>query len=388
MTDQDRDDTRFPTQTQASTPAPATGPLRVAPPPHPVAGSARGHRDHSAYGHTPSPDVADALDHEEKRNPPVVDSPPPTLEEGATAAAQGAGGAQDKCPRLLPLCIVTGLSGSGKSTAMQVFEDLGYFTVDGLPASMAPEMVDLMKRPSMAHFKGMALGLDIRQSAFLDEIEDVLDTLRRNGHIPQLIFFEAETKELMRRYATTRRPHPLEREGIGLEAAVLSERKRLERLRGRADMVVNTTRFSIHDLRRVLQKRFREGGHQERSPRVLVLSFGFKHEVPRDADYVFDLRFLPNPYFVSELRSRTGLDQEVADYVFATPKAREFLTRLQDLIFYILPLMELEGRYRLTLAFGCTGGRHRSVAVAEAMARSLCQLGFPVTVEHRHMALG
>ena len=149
------------------------------------------------------------------------------------------------------LCVITGLSGSGKSTAMQVFEDLMYFTVDGLPARMAPEMVNLMSRPSMAHFKGIALGLDIRQSAFLNEIDDVLDELRGQGFKPQLIFLEAETSEIMRRYATTRRPHPLEREGVGLESAVLMERKRLAQLRSQADMVINTTRYSIHDLRLV-----------------------------------------------------------------------------------------------------------------------------------------
>ncbi len=288
----------------------------------------------------------------------------------------------------LRLCIVTGLSGSGKSTAMQVFEDLMYFTVDGLPAGMAPEMAALMERPSMAHFKGMALGVDLRQSTFLSEIEDVLETLHHQGLRPQLIFLEADTQEIMRRYATTRRPHPLEHEGMGLEAAVDQERRRLMRLRSRADMVLNTTRFSIHDLRRVLQKRFRDGQNHLRSLRVFVLSFGFKHGAPRDADYIFDLRFLPNPYFVSELRARSGLDQDVADYVFATPKAREFLTRLQDLIFFVLPLMEAEGRYRLTIAFGCTGGHHRSVAVAEAVGRSLSQGGWPVTVEHRHLELG
>ena len=278
------------------------------------------------------------------------------------------------------LCVITGLSGSGKSTAMQVFEDLMYFTVDGLPARMAPEMVNLMSRPSMAHFKGIALGLDIRQSAFLNEIDDVLDELRGQGFKPQLIFLEAETSEIMRRYATTRRPHPLEREGVGLESAVLMERKRLSQLRSQADMVINTTKYSIHDLRRVIQKRFRDG---ENNARALI-----KHRVPKEADYVFDLRFLPNPYFVSELKEKTGLDQDVADYVFATPKAREFLNKLEDLIFFILPLMESEGRYRLTLAFGCTGGHHRSVAVAEAVGRAISQAGYPTTIEHPHLELG
>ena len=153
-------------------------------------------------------------------------------------------------------------------------------------------------------------------------------------------------------------------------------------------MVVNTTRFSIHDLRRVIQRRFRSRTGNLRALRVNIISFGFKYGVPREADYVFDLRFLPNPYFVSELRAKSGKDSDVADYVFATPKAREFRTKLLELIFFILPLMENEGRYRLTIAFGCTGGRHRSVAVAEAVHTALHQAGYPVTLEHRHLELG
>ena len=290
--------------------------------------------------------------------------------------------------RNLRVCIVTGLSGSGKSTAIQVFEDLRYFTVDGLPATMAGEMVALMEKPSMAHFKGIVLGMDIRQSNFLDTIQDAIEGLRREGWTPAIVFLEADTAEIMRRYATTRRPHPLESEGVGLEAAVLLERKRLAPLRAMADMVVNTTRFSIHDLRRVIQRRFRSRTGNLRALRVNIISFGFKYGVPREADYVFDLRFLPNPYFVSELRAKSGKDSDVADYVFATPKAREFRTKLLELIFFILPLMENEGRYRLTIAFGCTGGRHRSVAVAEAVHTALHQAGYPVTLEHRHLELG
>ncbi len=297
-------------------------------------------------------------------------------------------GTEKKEGKRLNLCLVTGLSGSGKSTAMQVFEDLQYFTVDGLPSSMIMEMAQLLERPSMAHFKGIVLGVDVRTVCFLNEIGDIVTKLRNAGCTVQLLFLEADTQEIMRRYATTRRPHPLEHEGIGLEAAVLMERKRLACLRSMADMVINTTRFSIHDLRRVLQKRFRNGQVGMRPLRVFVLSFGFKHGLPKDVDYVFDLRFLPNPYFVSELKSKSGLEQDVADYVFATPKAREFLCKLQDLLFFILPLMEAEGRYRLTIAFGCTGGHHRSVAVAEAIGRALKQAGYPTAVEHRHLELG
>ncbi|MDO4840764.1 MAG: RNase adapter RapZ, partial [Desulfovibrionaceae bacterium] len=198
-------------------------------------------------------------------------------------------GTEKKEGKRLNLCLVTGLSGSGKSTAMQVFEDLQYFTVDGLPSSMIMEMAQLLERPSMAHFKGIVLGVDVRTVCFLNEIGDIVTKLRNAGCTVQLLFLEADTQEIMRRYATTRRPHPLEHEGIGLEAAVLMERKRLACLRSMADMVINTTRFSIHDLRRVLQKRFRNGQVGMRPLRVFVLSFGFKHGLPKDVDYVFDL---------------------------------------------------------------------------------------------------
>lgn len=295
---------------------------------------------------------------------------------------------EHRSPTSLRICIVTGMSGSGKSTAMAVFEDLQYFTVDGLPASMAQEMVRLMQSPSMAHFRGIALGLDLRQLTFLEEIQDAINKLVKNGYAPELMFLDADTPELMRRYATTRRPHPLEREGVGLESAIGLERKRMSALRSSADIVVNTTRLSIHDLRRIIQKRFRSIHGTLRALRVNVLSFGFKYGIPREADYVFDLRFLPNPYFVSELRPKSGQDKDVADYVFATQKAREFKAMLLDLLFFILPLMENEGRYRLTLAFGCTGGRHRSVAVAEAVHTALAQAGYPVAIEHRHLNLG
>ena len=286
------------------------------------------------------------------------------------------------------VCIVTGLSGAGKSTALKVFEDMGHFVVDGLPASLAPEMVDMMSRPSMSHFKGIALGMDLRQSNFLDEINDALSDLAVVNIRPMLLFMECDAQELIRRYATTRRPHPLEREGMGLEASLLSERNSLSPLREMADLVIDTSRFSIHDLRRAIQKRWSDSKSKLRAIRVNVISFGFKYGVPREADFVFDLRFLTNPYFVEELRPMCGKDREVAQYVFEQPHAREFCVKLIDLLLFILPLMETEGRYRVTIAVGCTGGRHRSVAMAEEVTQALRQADYPVTLEHRHLELG
>ena len=290
--------------------------------------------------------------------------------------------------RPVQVCIVTGLSGAGKSTAVQVFEDLRYFAVDGLPASLAPEMAAMMERPSMSHFMGIALGMDMRQSNFPDEINDALSVMAAKGIRPLLLFLEADAQELMRRYATTRRPHPLEREGMGLEAALAAERNRLRPLREMADLVIDTSRFSIHDLRSSIHNRWIGKKYKLRAIRVNVISFGFKYGVPREADTVFDLRFLPNPYFVEELRPLCGKDKAVADYVFASPSAVEFRKKLLDLLFFMLPLMEAEGRYRITIAVGCTGGRHRSVAMAEELSQALRQADYPTSLEHRHLELG
>ena len=287
-----------------------------------------------------------------------------------------------------PVCIVTGLSGAGKSVALRVFEDLGYFTVDGLPASLTPEMVGMMRRPSMEHFRGIALGMDLRQNDFLRQLNGALLALAEEGVRAQVLFVEAQKATLLRRYAATRRPHPLERGGFGLEAAIAAERERLRPLREMAAFVVDTSRLSIHDLRRIIQKRWTRGPENLHPLRVNLLSFGFKYGIPAEADYVFDMRFLANPYFEESLREKSGKDKAVADYVFASPAAVEFRNKLTDLVLYMLPLMEAEGRYRVTLAVGCTGGRHRSVAMAEYLRRVLRQSGYGVAMEHRHLELG
>ena len=285
-----------------------------------------------------------------------------------------------------PVCIVTGLSGSGKSTALAVFEDLHYFTVDGLPASLATDMIVMMNKPSMAHFKGIALGLDIRQENFVQEMTEALAAIVAAGQPMTLLFLEAEPQIIMRRYATTRRPHPLEREGLGLEAAVLTEIERLAHFRTKASMVLDTSQFSIHDLRRAIQRQW--SGKDAHSLRVNLVSFGFKYGVPRDADIVIDVRFLPNPYFDPALRAFSGKDAAVADYVFADEPARNFRQKLFELLVLTLPQMEAEGRFRITLCVGCTGGRHRSVALAESLCRMLKQYAYPVRIEHRHLELG
>ena len=315
---------------------------------------------------------------------------PQSVPDGAAKAAAPApgAGAPQSCGEPPRVSIVTGLSGAGKSTALRVFEDLRHLAVDGLPASLAPEMAAMLQRGSMQHFKGIALGMDIRQGNFLEELNSALAELSRMGIRPQLLFLEADDKTLMRRYAATRRPHPLEREGMGLEAALRAERERLQPLRDMADLVLDTSRFSIHDLRRAIQKRWSGDSPSGRSLRVNIMSFGFKYGIPHEADMVFDLRFLPNPYFIEELRPLSGKDKPVAEYVFASPQAQEYGAKLLDLLLFLLPLMESEGRYRVTVALGCTGGRHRSVAMAEYLAQSVRQAGYPVSLEHRHLELG
>lgn len=327
-------------------------------------------------------------------SPKMPEHRPPTAlqqDSGQLDASQHARGQQEgqqEAPHPVHVCVVTGLSGAGKSTALHVFEDLGYFTVDGLPGSLVPEMVAVMRRSSMAHFKGIALGMDLRRSGFAEDISKAMQTLKAEGIRPQIFFLEAQPTELMRRYATTRRPHPLEREGMGLEAALAVEAQRLLPMRNMSDIVLDTTRFSIHQLRQAIQHRWSGADKRMRTLKVNVMSFGFKYGVPKEADMVFDLRFLPNPYFVEALRPLSGQDKAVADYVFAEGTSKEFLARLTDFLFFCLPLMEAEGRYRVTLALGCTGGRHRSVATAEHLYRVLHQSDYPVALEHRHLELG
>lgn len=283
------------------------------------------------------------------------------------------------------LLIITGLSGAGKSTALSVFEDLGYFSVDGLPAALAPDMAGLMDKEQMRHFRGMAIGMDLRQESFLDEFTRTLDDLSKSHENVRVIFLEADNSDLLRRYAATRRPHPLERSGLALETALLEEKRLLAPVRDKADIIINSSSFSIHDLRRELQRKVLYDEENAPSMRVNVISFGFKYSYPTDADYIFDLRFLDNPYFIESLRPLSGKDKAVVDYIFEQEAARTFMRLLMDLLNYTLKALAEEGRRRVTIGFGCTGGRHRSVAVAEEAGRILRETGFPVSIEHRNL---
>lgn len=286
-----------------------------------------------------------------------------------------------------PVILVTGLSGSGKSTALRVFEDLGYFCVDGLPAAMLPKLAEMFQPKNTQH-RGLVLGMDLRQSDFIPEWEEANSQLEKMGIDLTILFLECRTETLVTRYATTRRLHPLESTNLGLEQALEKEKDVLAPIRDAADLVLDTTDYSIHDLRRILQEKWMDVENSSRGMRVRVVTFGFKYGVPLEADLVFDLRFLPNPYFDEKLRALSGKDAPVSDYVLKADPGATFMQRFTDFIMYLLPLYAEEGRHRITLAIGCTGGRHRSVSVAEALFSQLCEAGYSTTIEHRHLELG
>ena len=288
---------------------------------------------------------------------------------------------------LLSVIVVTGLSGSGKSTALRVFEDMGFFCVDGLPVSMMPKLTTLFQTEDGPH-RGLVLGMDLRQRDFIDDWYIAINELGKQGVALQIVFLESRLDILVRRFATTRRPHPMESQNLGLDQALEEERQLLEPIRLQADLVVDTSNYSIHDLRRVLQDKWVVMEQQGKGMRVHVISFGFKYGPPIEADLIFDLRFLPNPYFVKELRDLSGKDKPIVDYVLGSKQGAEFHRRLVEFLTYLLPNYAEEGRFRVTIAIGCTGGRHRSVAIAESVYQTLKDLNYAATIEHRHLELG
>lgn len=278
--------------------------------------------------------------------------------------------------------VVTGLSGAGKSQAIRALEDLGYFCVDNLPTQLIPTLANLSKRGS-ADLPKVALVIDVREGSFLREFPRVWKRLKATpGLDPLLIFLEASHETLVRRFSETRRPHPLAH-GRSVVEGLQAERRRMQKIRELADEIVDTTHLTVHQLR----ERFL-GFSEARSPRqkllVTVLSFGFKHGLPVDADLVFDVRFLPNPHFVDRLRPQTGRDPAVVKFLERQPLTGEFLARLRDLLLFLMPQYVHEGKSYLTIAIGCTGGRHRSVMVAEALKPALSTVpGVRVQVRHR-----
>ena len=278
----------------------------------------------------------------------------------------------------LQLVVVTGMSGAGRSTALRVLEDLGHFCVDNIPPALIPQLIALLEKDG--ELSRAALGVDVRTGGFLEGAGRVLDELIAGGHHVELLFLESQDNELVRRYSETRRAHPLA-PGGNLLSAIQSERARVAPLRARAGLIIDTTGLSVHDLRRSLVDYIARGGARARMV-TRVVSFGFKYGLPVEADLVFDLRYLPNPHFVAELKALTGLDEPVARFVLDAPEAKELLHDLSTLLAKLLPRYEREGKAYLTICVGCTGGQHRSVAMAEALAAALRDRGEIVT-EHR-----
>ena len=309
-----------------------------------------------------------------------------SLPDSSLTVGPACGDCGDEAPSRRDVVVIAALSGAGKSTVLHVFEDLRFVTADGMPPELLSDMVRLMRssEKGASTLSGLALGLDQHRSGFAGDVITAMRTLSSEGCNPYLLFLEAESEVIMRRYATTRRPHPMEREGLGLSRAIEEERERLEEVREAADQIIDTSEYSIHDLRRVIQRQWTMESGPVRPLKIHLVSFGFKYGVPREADMVFDLRFLPNPYFVEALRPLSGQDKAVAGYVFAEPQARAFRKKFLDFMSFVLPQYDAEGRYRITVAIGCTGGKHRSVTLANALYRFLEPKGnYGVRIEHR-----
>jgi UPF0042 nucleotide-binding protein len=288
-----------------------------------------------------------------------------------------------KFPNRGELVILTGMSGSGKASALKAFEDLGYYSVDNLPLDLVPRFADLVRQST--EIERAALVVDVREGIRLDEFPEILKKVRKV--LPtRVVFLEADEDVLVRRFSETRRPHPLGR-GEMVVKSIRAERKRLDPVRNVADILLDTTKFNVHELRAHISAQFERGDSDANDHNLTIssTSFGFKNGVPADADLVFDVRFLPNPHFVPEFRKLTGRHPKVAKYIRQFPQTQEFLDKTTDMLAFLLPHYIKEGKSYLTVAFGCTGGQHRSVFIAEEMKKRLTAAKYRVKSAHRDM---
>lgn len=281
--------------------------------------------------------------------------------------------------------IVTGMSGAGKSTTLKMMEDMGYFCVDNIPIPLMTKLTELLVVPN-GEITKIALGLDIRSGQNLEGLEHILDELQRSGIPLEILFLESNDETLVKRYKETRRNHPLARGGR-VENGIKKERKKIEFLKKRADYILDTSRMLTRDLKVELSRIFSEN-KEYKNLYITVLSFGFKYGIPSDADLVFDVRFLPNPYYIDELRPQSGNDKPVRDYVMNNEISREFLKKLVDMIEFLIPNYVAEGKNQLVIAIGCTGGKHRSVTLANELYErlSVTEEEYGVRIEHRDIA--
>ena len=292
---------------------------------------------------------------------------------------------QDGEPR--ELVILTGLSGAGKASALKTFEDLGFYSVDNLPLELIPRFADLVAKS--AEITHAALVVDVREGSRLERFPSILAKVRKV--LPtRVVFLDATEDAIVRRFSETRRPHPLGRDAKGhgetVMASIRAERKRLDPVRNVADILLDTSRFNVHELRAHINAEFTRGvGKSDRNLTISITSFGFKNGIPTDADLVFDVRFLPNPHFVPEFRELTGKHPKVAKYVRQFPQTREFLDKVTEMLTFLLPHYIHEGKSYLTIGIGCTGGQHRSVMIAEELKKRLATAGYRAKSTHRDM---
>ncbi len=302
----------------------------------------------------------------------------PRLRERATgrpAARAGRKPRNDQAPQLV---IITGLSGSGKGSVLKALEDLGFYSVDNLPVELIPKFAELTRdNPTI---QCAALVVDIREGEGLKQFPAVLASIRKSLNAT-LVFLEADESALVRRFSETRRPHPLGSES-SLARSIRSEKTQLAPIRAMADLIINTSKFTVHELREFIGERFR-GQHDESKILIYVTSFGYRNGVPPDSDLVFDVRFLPNPNYIPKFKHLTGRNPGVARYIRSFPQTQEFVQRISDLLIYLLPHYIREGKSYLTIAFGCTGGQHRSVMMADQIRKNLVDAGFKAKVSHR-----
>jgi RNase adapter protein RapZ len=281
-----------------------------------------------------------------------------------SAAATGSAGS----PSSRQMVVITGMSGSGKSTAIRALEDAGFFCIDNLPVLLLPKLTELVGGYGNERIDRLALGIDAREGVFLSQAPRALAELKRGGHAVQVLFLDASDESLIRRFSETRRRHPLAPEG-SVQQGIGAERVVLKDLREMADQVIDTSAITVHDLKRMVTARF--SPEPSAGPSLSVMSFGYRYGVPPQADLVLDVRFLPNPYFVPELKALTGRNEKVAHYVLDREETQAFLGKIEDLCRFLFPRYQKEGKAYLTVALGCTGGKHRSVAIAHELQKRL-----------------
>ncbi len=281
--------------------------------------------------------------------------------------------------------IVTGMSGAGKSSVMNMLEDIGYFCVDNLPVPLMPKLARLAASPAEERkdrLDKIALGVDIRTASAFEDIPNALELMKKSGCEYELLFLDASDAVLIKRYKETRRTHPLTKQGR-VDKGIAEERKKMQLLRDHADYIIDTSQLLVRDLKAEIDKIFVKN-EVYRNLVISIVSFGFKYGIPSDCDLVFDVRFLPNPFYIPELKQKTGNDKEVYDYVMSSPEAGIFLDKLDDMVTFLFPNYVREGKNQLVIGIGCTGGCHRSVTLANALYQRLCDRGgYSVRKEHR-----